>query len=164
MSNKHSFIAYIRNKRSFSLIIDNLAIAVNWIAGIKISRIRVIVSQMLMQMNMPITLRVKRIKIINIITKLRMDFGQIISARRIKILANMKQRMNFIHTISARRISLSLVLRQIQKLGSVPIKLYKIIITADMLAAQYFLLSTYDPQTLSTMDTETLADLDYVVA
>ena len=93
-----------------------------------------------------------------------MDFGQTISARRVKILANMKQRMNFIHTISARKISLSGVLRQIQKLGSVPIKLYKIIITADMLAAQYFLLSTYDPQTLSAMDTETLADLDYVVA
>lgn len=164
MSNKHSFIAYIRNKRSFSLIIDNLAIAVNWIAGIKISRIRIIVSQMLIQMRLPLTVQIKRIRITNILFRMRTNIVHTISARWVRVVANMRQQMRFVHTISARRVTIGSFMRQVSKLGSVPIKLYKIVLGANMLIAQFYLLSTYDPQTLSAMDATDLEDLDYVVA
>jgi hypothetical protein len=143
------------------LIIDNLAIAINWIAGIKISKIGIALSDILMQKNLPLTLQIKRIKIENISPKLRMNFVQVVSAGKILIREGSAQFISLLLEISSRTISILGEMRMVQKLGSVPIKLYKILMDAELEAAQFYFLSTYDPQTLSAMDTETLADLDY---
>jgi hypothetical protein len=153
-----SFNLTLRNTKAYSIILSGFQFATSLFFRIGF-KIAIALSPSFIQKAVS-AIRLRRVNFAVSKTSLIANITQTISARRIRIVASMKQTMKFVSSIYLRN-RLSFVSRTIQKLTS-SIIIKKIQIASDPTIAQFFLLGTYDPDTLGDWDAVTLGAMDYV--
>lgn len=162
MPNFHNYILYIRNSRSFNLIIDGLSQVASWILNVRL-RLRMDVSFSAFSKIID-TIKLYRIRIVISSTALKLTqiLTNTIKLYRVRITGVMKQTMKFIHTIKLYKVNIIANMIQRMYIRSIAISIRKIAFSSiSIIVAQFNKLSTYDPQMLSSMDSETLQALDY---
>jgi hypothetical protein len=112
-------------------------------------------------------LKVKKIKLTldNSLIKLLSNYTAItIRIARTRFVMTMKQLLKITYSIAIPKILLTTSVKLFTKLGTWLPKIPKISFVFNMLAAKFISLWQHDPKTLVTMDTSTLAELDYTLA
>ena len=156
--NKKTYNLYIRATKTFSLIILGFSKSASWpfrtiIKSIKITYLMKSIMKMITFLNL------RKIKITISKTTL---IGKIVSAinlKKIKLIIIAKIRTKIISVIYY-RLKFSFVSKARQKLISI-IKTGKLSFVLTPVLATFFTLSVYDPQTLGTLDTLTLGQMDF---
>ena len=164
MSQQHSFISYIKNEHSFTLTIFGISIVVTSIVRFK-QYLRMVFANIKLEMKFILNLNVRKIKltITNSLLKLIMNFVTTIKIARTRFVYTMKQLLKISYTQKISKIIISGIMRMTSKFLWAT-KVPKTKLTLSMIVAQFIALSVHDPKTLATMDTETLASLDYTIA
>jgi hypothetical protein len=110
--------------------------------------------------------KLKRIKITisNTLLKLIEHLSKTISLYRIKMVIILSQINKISIGLNLKRIFIIPVFQMIYKLGNVSTRIPKIGITANVLIANFYTLSEYDSEILSTIDGSALSDLDYTIS
>lgn len=164
MSNFHNYILYIKNSRTFNLIIDGLSQVSSWILnirlGLRMDAFFFAFSKFLT------TIKLYRIRIVISSTALKLNqiLTNTVKLYRVRINNVMKQTMYFIHTIKLRKINVVASMRQTMRCAGAVLSIRKIALSnISIIVAQFNKLSIYDPQMLSSMDSEALRTLDYTV-
>lgn len=155
--NKKSFELINRIGKTFSLYIANFETATTLIfriiqqidIGFVMSSIQKLVT----------TINIKKIRLTISTVKLIQSVTQTINAKYIKATYTIREIMKFVTAIGV-EIPIEFVSKARQKIVTI---LYQGIlsVTATAIYAVFFLLSEFDPQTLGTLDTEILQDMDY---
>ena len=158
--NRKSFIVSIKDRKSFNLVMSyfdyaitflfniNLKINIDYVMSLFmkvtqtliVKRVRILISKVKLITTITQTLNIKKLRLVLIFGKL------------LKITINPKQHIDIIAYS---------VLRQ--KIVSI-VNMKKLKLVTSVILATFYPLSTYDPQTLLTLDTETLGEMDYVIA
>lgn len=164
MSQNHSFISYIKNEHSFTLNIFGIIIIITSVIRIK-QYLRMGFSNIKLGIKFILSLNVRKIKltISNTLLKLTMNFAPTIRIPKTIFVTTMKQSMKFLYPQKIPKIVIGSLMKLASKFIWSP-KIPKIIFALSMIVAQFFKLSTHDTKTLMTMDSQTLASLDYAVA
>lgn len=154
--NKKTFTLINRINQSFDIAINNFAFAITFIFHIKpkiaISYIMSLISNAITYINLK-TIR------ISYIPSFIANLTQTINNKTIKIIYSISERMNFVTTINIRNTIL-FVSNAVQNVITI-MHNGKIHIIANPTIAVFFTLGTYDPSTLTTLDTSTLGALDH---
>jgi len=166
MHQSKSFITYINNKRSFNLTVFGFSIILTWNVNINIKRIRLLISSLTLISKFTTALLIKKIKftITNSLIKLLMKFTMPLSIKKIVLSSSMKQFMKFLFNFKVTKVTITGLMKLFTKLGSWLPKIPRIRFTLSPIVANFIALWVYDPQTLASMDSISLEDLDYVVA
>jgi len=157
ITNEKTFTLINRVSKTFSLGIKNFAYAATLLFRIR-DRIRLTFSPVF-AVGLFSTISLRRVRLLFSQMKLITKITQTISLRRIRITYIFRQKMASFVTIFS-RIRMTIISSARQKLvSSIIIKKITLAITPTL--AQFFTLGDYDPDTLGTLDTLTLGDMDY---
>jgi len=156
-SNKKSFSLLTKVTKTFSIYISNFQTATTLIFRI-IQQISISFVMSSIQKLVSV-LSVKKIRITISIVKLIANITQTINSKYIRITYVIREIMKFV-TIIGVEVPIEFISKARQKIITI---LYQGIlsISATAVYAILFLLSQFDPQTLGTLDAETLGDMDY---
>jgi len=155
--NKQSFKLIKSVSKSFSLISTGISVATTLIARF-ISGVNTSFTPSF-QMVFSIIMRSRTIKLTSMIMRLITRPLQSINSRRVKIVYSLRERLKATLPITILDTS-SVFVSLRQKLVST-IVLKRIKATYSPTLATFFILGFFDPQTLATLDTETLGEMDY---
>lgn len=156
--NKKSFNIVSVSSKTFSFILDSFDYAVTFLFRIN-NKIRITFNSSVI-VKFTQTINLKKIRILISQVKLIVKPTQTINLKKISISAIGKLIGQIVSTINI-KLPILFVSKAIQKVISI-ITLKKIKFTFTAILATFFTLADYDPDALSTMDVQTLADLDYV--
>jgi hypothetical protein len=164
MAEKHSFISYVKGTRTFNLLIDTFNFISGWFVSVKISAIKIIVNSVLLVTLFGSTLKISPIKIIinNNLVKLRIRLVQTLKVQKILITPTMHLSEKWANTITVKPIILTSVLRSIIRVMDGIFHVSKVKIVVNPLVGDFYYLSDYDGDYLTTMDSSNLIDLDYL--
>lgn len=160
IGNNKSFNLITRTRKTFSLILSSFDYAVTFFFRINGKIKLTFVSTAIMQFVS--TINLKRIRMTISQMKLITKITQTINLKRIRLVIVIRERLNAVAVFN-QKTRLSFISKAIQKVVSIII-LKKIKLTFVPTLATFFSLGYYDPQTLLTMDTQTLGSLDYIIA
>jgi hypothetical protein len=123
------------------------------------------VSAILFNIALTTALKIKKIKLTinNSLIKLTMSFIMPLRIKKVTFSNIMKQLLKIIYSVNVPRVSFIYNMKQLLKFEYWGPKIPKISFSATPILAQFIPLSTHDPKTLVTMDSETLMDLDYTL-
>ena len=164
--NTKTFTSYIRNTKAFNLVIDGIIYVTSWFLTIRIPRVRI---------SSVISLTTKFVKTVIIpnikitipasLVKLTQKISLTVSLKRIRIAITMKQLMKLPSTtLKVPKIFITNVTKEILRITSQNVLVPKIYLLATAIVAQYTTLAVFDPQTLGTLDTFMLQELDYTAS
>jgi hypothetical protein len=160
VGNKTSFITKLVSSKSFTFILDSFDYAVTFLLRIK-QRIPItFVFHAKLGSISNITLN--KIKMVVLNSKL---IGKILSSftiKKIKLTIIFREIGKILFPITLKKIKLTAISRAIQKAVS-PFTIKKVKIGFAGIYGTFYYLSTYDPQTLATMDSQTLSQLDFTI-
>lgn len=164
MTQEHSFITYIRNKHSFELTIFGLTVSASWSINFK-QYFRTTIASPLLSIKFVFTNIIPKtaITFINSLIKLIINLNSNIIITKPSIVFTMSQWLKITSPITISKLLLTLIMNVIYKLDPITLKIPKINIVADFIQAKFYKLWEHDGKTLSTMDSETLQDLDYTI-
>jgi hypothetical protein len=165
MAQQHSFISYIRNEHSFTLTIFGISVVLTSFVRFR-QYLRLAFSDMklIMKFIMPLNVRKIKLTISNTLIKLTMNFTLSLKISRTRFVFVMKQLLKIVYPLKISKIVISSSMKLFTKLGTWLPKIPKVSFVLNMIVAQFIALWVYDPQTLSTMDSQSLITLDYTVA
>lgn len=157
--NRKSFIVSIKDRKSFNLIMSYFDYAITFLFNINMKiRIGYVMSLFIKLLH---NIFVKRIRILISKVKLITTITQTLNMKKLNLVFAFGQLLKFI--INPKQyidIVAYSVLRQ--KIVSV-INMKKLKFATTLLLATFYPLSLYDPQTLLTLDTKTLGEMDYTI-
>jgi hypothetical protein len=158
--NQKSFNLISRTTKSFNIILSFFDYAVTFIFRIK-PKIN-LTFVMKAQTKWTQTIAVKRI--VMTISKMALTMSQIQDFRikPIRISGVLKGIVKFVIN-PKHKLDILFIMKAIQKVVT-DLNFKRLRLGFTALLAKFFPLSDYDPDTLASMDTETLVDLDYTVA
>jgi hypothetical protein len=161
---KYTFNSYIKNSFVYNLIIFGFNIATGIFGSIRL-KLKILAIMSFAQV-LVLTLKMKRAKftISSTLLKFIIKPLQIIIIKRPVFVVTMRQTIKFVQSLLIKRPTFIVVLHLISKLGNIVIKIPKTVLLAIPVIAQYSQLLTFDPQTLSALDTNTLGGMDYTIA
>ena len=157
-ANKKSFNLSVVVAKSFDIFVANFQAATTILFEI-IERIEITFAASL-RGKLLSTINVKRIRILLSQVKLRVSITQTINSKRITASYTFRQLLKAV-TIASLRNPLTFISSARQKLITI-LSSKTVRILTDPILATFYILGNYDPDTLGTMDTETLGDLDYL--
>ena len=157
--NRKSFRTKIRATKSFRMYIQDFAFAVTFLFRMR-EKIRLTFIPSFM-VKPSLTINSRRIRLL-LSSRLITRMTQTISSRRIRLNFSMKEIQKAATTISAKH-PMVFFIRSRQRIMTT-INNGKLRVLVSPTIAQFFNLGTYDPQTLGTLDTKTLAQMDYVIS
>lgn len=158
--NKKAYDLVLRASKSFELFIANFPFNQTILFRVRDKIILTFVAQL--QSVLSITMNVKKIRLVISQVKLTTKITQTINVKRIRATYVFRQRMKAVSTILL-RVEQTFVSKAIQKAVTTIVQ-GRFSLTIEPILATFFPLSEYDPDALSTMDTQTLQDLDYSAA
>jgi len=166
MHQNKSFITYVNNKKSFTLTVFGFSIVTTWNIGISVRKIKLTISTITLLAKYTLALKMKKVKLTftSSLIKLAMNFTLALKVKKIVFVSVMKQLMQFLFSLKATKITLTCAIKLATKLGSWLPKVPKVSFVLSPILARFIALITYDPQTLTAMDSISLIDLDYVLA
>jgi len=155
--NRKSFSLIIKERKSFNVILSYFDFAITFLFSIKQKISLSYVMSTLSKISQSFYIKKIRISILSF--KLFIRIFQLINIKRIKLSIVLRQIMRFV-IVPKLQIDLSAysILRQ-KILSSIILKRIKLNLTAVL--ATFYPLSTYDPQSLLTLDSKTLGEMDY---
>jgi len=159
-TNKKSYNVSLRKKKSYKVSLFGFQYAATLIANIRQKLPITFVASLTTKL--ATTINVKRIRLIISKTSLIQKITQTISSRTIKTIMVMKLRQKLVTIISQKHpLLFSPKLRQ--RLGTT-INNGILSLVMSPIVAIFFTLGDFDPDTLLTMDSQTLGELDYTEA
>ncbi len=158
--NKKSFITKLVSSKSFTFILDNFDYAVTFLFRIK-QRIPItFISHANLGSVSNIVL--KKVKMVVSNSKLIGKVVSNITLKKVKLGLVAREIGKILFPITLKKIKLNAISRVIQKVVS-SFGIKKIKIGFVGIYGTFYYLSTYDPQTLATMDSQTLSQLDFTI-
>jgi hypothetical protein len=158
--NEKTFSLFTKTQKVFSLVLTSFDYAITLIARIFMRMPISFVSSV--QISLSQIFNLKRIRIVISQVKLRINLTEIFNLKQIRLVTTLKARVKAVATITQRLI-IGFTSKAIQKVIS-NIILKKIVFSFSPTLATFYTLGYFDPSTLATMDTETLEELDYLIA
>jgi hypothetical protein len=161
MSGKKTFSINVVSSKAFSFIMNSFDYAVTFFFNVKQKFNISFVPTMQIRSTSDIILKKIKMAIsrVNFIVKETSS----VSIKRIKISIIVKEIGKVIFPITLRKIGISAIARLNQKV-STPVGLKKIKFVFTGVYGTFYRLSVYDPQTLGTLDTKTLGEMDFTVS
>lgn len=165
MTQQHSFISYIRNKHSFELTIFGLRVTASWTINFK-QYFRMVVLYPTFTIGLSILNKIPKTKltISNSLIKFLLKNTLTLKLKKTVFTFMMKQLIKITNTFVIPKVLLTAILKVIYKLDPIDLDIPKTRIVATPLLAKFYQLWEHDGKTLSTMDSQTLQDLDYTIS
>ena len=165
MSQQHSFISYIKNKHSFEITIFGLNVTASWRVNFR-QYFRMIVLDPVLTVGYLTALKIAKTKltISNTLIKLTIKPTLALSVKKIKFTMVMKQAIKFTYSLVIPKTTFAIIMRTLEKIGTLALKIPKTKLTATMIIAKFYKLWEHDNKALWEMDNVTLADLDYLLS
>jgi hypothetical protein len=161
MASLHNLILRINKKNNLTIYVRGFGLTISWIVTLR-QRI-LMTANAIFVLAMTLTLRVKKIKFTISATKLLQRITLSLIVKRIRLTASLKQIMSFVLNIIIRQV-ITVSLHQILRVTGISLRVRKILLTANVLIARFYLVSYFDPYYLSDYDNTYLSDMDYVIS
>lgn len=155
--NTKSYSVRLRNSKAFSFILVGFQFATSLFFRIRFKIPITFVPKLIGKLVTVINL--KRVRLVISQMKLITKITQTISLKRVRLTFNLKQIMQFVTTVFIRNpISFAMSTRQ-KLISTMKTGILRVIV--DPTLAVFFTLGDFDPDTLLTLDSLTLGDMDY---
>jgi hypothetical protein len=160
----HDFISILKNKHSFNLTVFGFSISTSFVVNFK-QRIRMTISNITLSTDWSFPLVIKRpvFTFVNSLIKLALKPTITIQIKKPTIVATMRQLIKPTQTIVIKAPVVVFIMHLFSKIPSWPVIVKSPKIVFSPIIARFHALWEYDNQTLSALDSTTLADLDYSV-
>jgi len=160
----HDFISILNNKHSFNLTVFGFSISTSFVVRF-IQKVKIFITNITLSTDWSCPLVIKRPFFIinNLLVKLLLKPTITIRVKKPTIVATMKQLIKPTPTINIKSPFFTLVMHMLSKVSSWPLIIKKPTFIFAPIIARFHALWEYDNQTLSALDSTTLADLDYSI-
>lgn len=160
----HDFISILKNKHDFNLTIFGFSISTSFITNFT-QRIKFVITNITLSTDWSFPLVVKRpfFIITNTLIKLLLKPIITIYIKKPTIVAIMRQLIIPTPTINVKTPAFVFIMHLFSKVSSWPLIVKSPVFIFDPIIARFHALWEYDNQTLSALDSITLADLDYSI-
>jgi hypothetical protein len=160
----HNFYPVLKNKHSFNLTVFGFSISTSFVVNFK-QKIKMIITSITLSTDWSFPLVIKRplFVINNTLVKLLLKPTITINIKKPTIVATMKQLIKPTPVINIKSPFFVFIMHSASKIPSWPLIIKKPTIVFSPIIARFHALWEYDNQTLSALDSITLADLDYSI-
>lgn len=158
----HDFISILRNKHSFNLTVFGFSVNTTLIISFR-QRIKMIISGIILNVDWSFPLVLKRpvLTILNSLVKLTIKPTVTLIVKRPRFIFTMKQLIKPTLSLIAKKPVFVFVMMLFEKIPSWLLENPPVTFIFSPIVAKFHALWEYDNQTLSTLDSMTLANMDY---
>lgn len=160
----HDFISILKNRHDFNLTVFGFSVSTSFIATFT-QKIKIIISNVTLSTDWSFPLVIKRplFIITNALVKLLLKPVMTVYIKKPTITAIMRQLIKPTPTINVKTPAFTFIMHLFSKVPSWPLIVKSPKFVFAPVIARFHALWEYDNQTLSALDSTTLADLDYSV-
>lgn len=159
--NKKIIQLTVKRTKSFNLILASFDFVSTLFATIKLNKIK-LVATLLLKLNQTQIIKLNKIKMLVSQLKLGIGLSKTIIINKIKMSSIVSLFVPAVSIIQIKKLQIiATVINLIDISSSVNLKIVKIV--TSFLAFQAYPLSVYDPQTLSSLDSRSLGNMDYLI-
>jgi hypothetical protein len=158
----HDFISILRNRHSFNLTVFGFSINSTFLVNFK-QKIKLTISGIILSTDWSFPLILKRpvFTIVNTLVKLTVKPLVTMVVKRPRFTLVLRQLVKPSITMVVKRPMFALIMRLADKVPSWVLEAPPVKFVFSPIVAKFHALWEYDNQTLATLDTMTLADMDY---